>query len=29
MNIRDYEVTEPNRIRIYEMLDKSNDVAKK
>ncbi|ABS35361.1 ABC transporter ATP-binding protein [Clostridium botulinum] len=29
MNIKDYEVTEPNRIRIYEMLDKSNDVAKK
>lgn len=29
MNIRDYEVTESNRIRIYEMLDKSNDVAKK
>ncbi|EPY2306290.1 ABC transporter ATP-binding protein [Clostridium sporogenes] len=29
MNIRDYEVTEPNKIRIYEMLDKSNDVAKK
>ncbi|NFE80684.1 ABC transporter ATP-binding protein [Clostridium sporogenes] len=29
MNIKDYEVTEPNKIRIYEMLDKSNDVAKK
>lgn len=29
MNIRDYEVIEPNKIRIYEMLDKSNDVAKK
>ncbi|MHB8035955.1 bacitracin ABC transporter ATP-binding protein [Clostridium botulinum] len=29
INIKDYEVTEPNRIRIYEMLDKSNDVAKK
>ncbi|ENK1242040.1 ABC transporter ATP-binding protein [Clostridium botulinum] len=29
MNIKDYDVTEPNKIRIYEMLDKSNDVAKK
>ena len=29
MNIRDYEVIEPNKIRIYEMLDNSNDVAKK
>ncbi|MBN3397482.1 bacitracin ABC transporter ATP-binding protein [Clostridium botulinum] len=29
MNIKDYEVTEPNKIRIYEMLDKSNDIAKK
>ncbi|ACO84393.1 ABC transporter ATP-binding protein [Clostridium botulinum] len=29
MNIKDYEVTEPNKIRIYEMLHKSNDVAKK
>ncbi|MBN3345961.1 bacitracin ABC transporter ATP-binding protein [Clostridium botulinum] len=29
MNIKDYEVTEPNRIRIYEMLDKSNDVTNK
>ncbi|WP_102400340.1 ABC transporter ATP-binding protein [Haloimpatiens massiliensis] len=29
MNIRDYEVTEPNKIRIYQMLDKSNDVARK
>ncbi|EPY2273970.1 ABC transporter ATP-binding protein [Clostridium sporogenes] len=29
MNIGDYEVIEPNKIRIYEMLDKSNDVAKK
>ncbi|MCY6370611.1 ABC transporter ATP-binding protein [Clostridium ganghwense] len=29
MNISDYEVTDPNKIRVYEMLDKSNDVARK
>ncbi|EJO5347248.1 ABC transporter ATP-binding protein [Clostridium botulinum] len=29
MNIKDYEVTDPNKIRVYEMLDKSNDIAKK
>lgn len=28
MNIRDYKVTEANTIRIYEMLDKSNNIAK-
>lgn len=28
MNIRDYKVTEANTIRIYEMLDKSNSIAK-
>lgn len=29
MNITDYEVIDSNRIRIYEMLDKSNNIAKK
>ncbi|WP_125153249.1 ABC transporter ATP-binding protein [Clostridium rectalis] len=29
VNVKDYEVTEPNSIRIYDMLDKSNEVAKK
>lgn len=28
MSIRDYKVTEANTIRIYEMLDKSNSIAK-
>lgn len=29
MNITDYEIIDSNRIRIYEMLDKSNNIAKK